>query len=412
MRKILLFSFMLTMFFSLHAALPVTTSFDESVRTVQIHPVDMPLAPPVTVLGQPDILVASFDGLSDDREFFRWRLVHCNADWTPSVLVDSEFVDGFNEQQIEDYSFSSATTVPYVHYTFTIPGENMRPLVSGNYVAEVYREDDPDTVVAQFAFMVTEQTVPVSVSVSPVTDIDYRAQHQQLEVGINVEDAGIEDVFNDLQVHLFQNNRPDTEQILRRPLTVSGSNLTFAHNPALIFPAGNEYRRFETVTENYPGMGVEKVEYVHPYWHYALNIDSPRAGERYQYDSTQKGAYLIRRSGASDSDVEADYGVVHFYLEDENPDRQIFIEGDITDRLFNSNSRMVYNPSFGRYERALLLKQGSYNYQYVERTPAGKFSTADIEGNNFETQNTYQVRVYHRRRGERYDRLIGVGFSD
>lgn len=412
MRYAVLISSLVMVVLNGFAALPVTTYFDESVRSVKIHPVDMPLAQPIAVLGQADELVASFDCLSDDRDFFRWRLVHCNADWTPSVLVDSEFVDGFNEQQIENYEFSSATTVPYVHYTFTVPGEGMLPLISGNYIAQVYREDDPDTVLAQFAFMVTEQKIPVSVISSPVTDIDYRAEHQQLEITLNVEDAGIEDVFNDLRVHVMQNNRPDTEQILRHPLTVSGADLTFAHNPALIFPAGNEYRRFETVTENYPGMGVEQIEYVHPYWHYALNIDSGRAGQRYQYDSTQKGAYLVRRSGASDSDVEADYGVVHFYLEDDNPDREIYIEGDLTDRLFNSNSRMVYNRTAGRYERALLLKQGSYNYQYVERTPAGKFSSALVEGNNFETQNSYQVRVYHRKRGERYDRLIGVGFTD
>ena len=56
----------------------------------------------------------------------------------------------------------------------------------------------------------------------------------------------------------------------------------------------------------------------------------------------------------------------------------------------------------------MLLKQGAYNYQYLIVPPGAKRGyTSAIEGDKYQTVNEYNVRVYHRRRGERYDRLIG-----
>ena len=87
----------------------------------------------------------------------------------------------------------------------------------------------------------------------------------------------------------------------------------------------------------------------------------------------------------------------------------IFLDGDFTLRRFDDNARMFFNPATGLYERAMLLKQGSYNYQYLIVPPGEKRGfTGPIEGDKYQTMNEYNVRVYHRRRGERYDRLIGT----
>ncbi len=91
------------------------------------------------------------------------------------------------------------------------------------------------------------------------------------------------------------------------------------------------------------------------------------------------------------------------------PGYMFFIDGDLTDRRFDETSRMVYNRSTSRYEKAMLLKQGSYNYQYLTVPPGKKRGyTAEIEGDRYQTVNEYLVKVYTRRPGDRYDRLIGV----
>ena len=257
--------------------------------------------------------------------------------------------------------------------------------------------------------MVSEATVPVSVTAASQTDIDYNKSHQQLSIVVDTERAMVDDPFNDLIVIAGQNGRLDSEVAFRQPLRASGSKVIFEHQQPLIFDAGNEYRRFEIVNEQYPGMGVDHIEYFDPYYHYVLYLDQSRADEPYSYDQTQHGRYFIREYNSQESDLEADYGVVHFSLDyPETPGAMIFLDGDFVQRRFDDNSRLFYNHATGRYERAMLLKQGAYNYQYLIVPPGAKRGyTSAIEGDKYQTVNEYNVRVYHRRRGERYDRLIG-----
>ncbi len=39
-----------------------------------------------------------FDFLDLDVHYFYYTIIHCNADWTPSDLSESEYLDGFNNQ--------------------------------------------------------------------------------------------------------------------------------------------------------------------------------------------------------------------------------------------------------------------------------------------------------------------------
>lgn len=387
----------------------MTGVFNEYIKSLQINVNGDPFADPVVVLGSSDQFYISFDHLAEDREYFRYSLTHCNASWRPSGLVDSEFLDGFNEGTIDTYDFSRATLVHYVHYTLAFPNEDVYPTISGNYLLKIYPESDPDSIVAQCRLMISEATAPIAIRAASQTDIDYNQSHQQLTIEVETERAMVEDPFNDLIVIAGQNGRLDSEVAFRQPLRASGTRVIYEHQPPLIFEAGNEYRRFETVNEQYPGMGVAGIEFHEPYYHYILYTDQSRAEEEYLYDQTQHGRYFIREYYSDNSDVEADYGVVHFTLDyPEESGTMIFIDGDFVQRRFDDNSRMYYNQATGLYERAMLLKQGAYNYQYLIVPPgASRGYTSSIEGDKYQTINEYSVRVYHRRRGERYDRLIG-----
>lgn len=393
------------------AADTMTGVFDEQIKSLQVRLDGNDFATPVVVLGSSDRIRIDFDHLAEDREYFRYSLQHCDARWQPSGLVDSEFLDGFNEGSIEDYGYSQATVVHYVHYSLTIPNEEVAPTISGNYLLRIYRENEPDEPLLQCRFMVSEQTVPVSAFLTSRTDIDYNKAHQQLEICVDTERAGVEDIYNDLRVVVQQNGRLDSERALLRPMRTSGRKAYFEHSPELIFEGGNEYRRFETVSEYYPGIGVESIDFQNPYRHFYLFVDEPRADKPYLYDQTQHGRYFIRRQGAAESDCEADYGVVHFELDmpQLSDGSMIFIDGDFVHRRFDPESEMRFNPVTQRYERAMLLKQGAYNYQYLLVPPgAMRGYTAPIEGDSYQTDNEYFIKIYHRRRGDRYDRLIGV----
>lgn len=386
-------------------------SFSPDVATMQSWVDDAANYVPVITLGGEEEMVFAFDILRPERDYLRYTLTHCNADWQPSSLSPSEYADGFNEWQIEDYAYSRSAAIPYTHYRISIREPKARPKVSGNYVLSVYDESDPDTVLAQFRFMMTEQTARIDASVSSNTDIDFNKAHQQVSAVIDAEQAGVRDPFNDLILVVSQNGRTDNEAVVKRPTKIlNSSTVEYRHVPGLIFEAGNEYRRFETVSNYNPTMGVEQVEYHDPYYHYVLHADEPRADGMYLYDQTLHGGYVVRNELAADNDVEADYGIVHFALDCPLAgDCDIYIDSDFTSRRQDESSRMAYNKHTGMYERSVLLKQGAYSYQYLIMPKDGKqASTALIEGNYYQTDNRYRLIVYAHNPLDRYDRIIAV----
>lgn len=389
-----------------------TAVFSPDIRSLTVNIEGNRLAPPVLTLGGDDRLVVGFDMMGDERQYLRYSIDHCNADWTPGELVDAEVFDGFNYADIGDYAFSRATTAHYVHYSISLPNNEFRFNISGNYLLRVYPEDDPDDTLLQVRFMVQEGAVSVGGTVTSRTDIDYNDAHQQLSLDIDTRNTRIRDVNTDLRISVTQNGRLDNAVLLSHPSRLMGSRAIYEHIPALIFPAGNEYRRMETVNNLYTGMGVDHVEYHAPWYHHILNLDKPRAHREYQYDSTQHGRYFIREYNSENSDTEADYVFVFFSLDLLSiPDADVYLDGDFVLRRFDSTSRMEYNSSTGRYEKLMLLKQGAYNYQYlvVPRDSSTPSSPAFIEGDHYQTVNEYLVYVYYRAPGDRYDRLLGVG---
>ena len=297
-----------------------TRIFDKSFKSLRVSVVGNDYAPPVIKLGGVDKIKIEFDQLSPEMQYMRYSVVHCDAGWRPSQLVESEYVGGFNEANVENYDFSSATFAHYVHYNITVPNEDMDFLISGR---KAY----------------------------------------------------------------------------------------FEHDRKLIFPAGNEFRRFEMTTTNYAGMGIDGYSYHDPYYHVALKLDEPRVFGDYLYDRTQYGRFTIRQSDAYDSDTEADYMVVHFALRmPELNGGKMYVDGEFTQHGFETANMMHYNNNTQCYELDLMLKQGAYNYQYLwvpDGTEVGQTST--VEGDFYQTVNEYLVKVYNRKRGERYDRLIGSG---
>ncbi len=382
-----------------------TAIFSPDYRTLTIERDRDRLAPTVLVKGMDDCLVIGFDGMGDEREYLRYSIFHCDADWRLSDLVDSEVFDGFNYADVEDYAFSRGTITHYVHYTITLPNDAFSFRLSGNYLLRVYPETEPENVLLQARFMVSEGAVSVGGSVSSRTDIDYNKSHQQLAVNVDLRKYPVRDPYNDLTLKIVQNGRRDNITTLKHPARMSGSTITYEHTPAMIFRAGNEYRRMETVSTSYPGMGVEQITFEEPYYHMWLATDHPRVGEPYSFDRTQHGRFFVREYNSTSSDTEADYVPVHFSLDLLRiPDAEVYLDGDFTHRKFDNGSRMDYNPSTGRYEKVLMLKQGAYNYQYIADPPV-----FNIEGDFYQTINEYLVLVYYLAPGERYDRLLGSG---
>lgn len=391
--------------------------YDPTVRTVMIRPVDPSGAvyegPAVMTLGAADGVQIDFDILADDKTDLRYELIPCDALWRPSGLVDPEFLDGFNQADVNDWEFSSATLIHYVHYRIRVPDSQLSPTLPGNYLLRVYPQDDPDHTLLKARFGVTDNSAPATAEVTSRTDFDVNGAHQQLSVSVDTRHLGVIDPYSDIRLVVEQDSRTDNASTITHPLRLKGTTAIFEHAPELTFPAGKEYRRFEIIAETLPGMGVEDITFVDPFYHQTLYADLPRAGEPYGYDLSRQGRSLIRRQGSADPDTEADYQLVHFtLLSPRLPDKDVYIEGELTDRRLSTDALMGFDEKSGAYHATLLLKQGAHSYQYIavpkDQQLRKSSHTETIEGDDYRTAHTYTISVYYRRPGERFDRLGSV----
>ena len=385
--------------------------FDPYIKTIQVVANDDTYAPTVIRLGSDERVELSFDQLSHQYHRYKYILTHCNSDWSPSNLPESDYMDGFNDNVIEEYATSLNTTMLYTHYSLTLPNDEVSLKLSGNYLVTVYDDDegDPTRPVFEAGFCVLEPRVSVSATVSTNTEIDNNRSHQQVSFSISHGGYTIRNPQTEVKAYVYQNNREDNRVGNLRPSFIGTDRLAYEHNHSLIFPAGNEYRRFEMVNNNSVAMGIEDVSYLDPYYHATLAFDGFRTNN-YLYDQDQNGRFVVRYDEALEQEVEADYYFVHFTLDGSQPlPGDFYLQGAFTYDALDESTRLTYDPGRQVYECVQLLKQGAYNYQYLYVPSGGNWAyTATAEGDFYQTENEYLILVYHRPFGGRYDKLVGM----
>lgn len=408
-RTFLTYMMIVATLFTLRSEVDTTTGiFDRRFRTLKTEVEDNFMSPPVIRLGTNDRILVKFDEIGEDNSYLEYRLIHCDADWQPSRLIESEYLEGFNSVRIEDYAYSTATFVHYVNYLIAFPNEELQIKHSGNYLLQVYDPERPEETLLQTRFQVTENRARIEGNVTSRTDMGHNTYWQQLAFEIDCQGIGEFNPYQDIIVYVTQNDREATKRRIMTPLRVSGDKIIYEHLNDLVFGASNEYRRFESVSNSFPGMRVDSLRYMGSNYHVWLKVDEPRQSASYSYDQTQHGRFLVREYNSTDSDIGADYITVHFLLEcPELPAYDIYLDGEFTHDRMDKENQLTYDHRVGGYVAEVPLKQGAYNYQYVTRSrQTGEISTSTIEGDKYETLNEYGIAVYFRPPGARADRLI------
>lgn len=385
-----------------------TKAVSPEIYTIQVKGNGIWNKQPIITLNSNDFVNINFDRISENSlSRLRYRIIACDADWAENRNIsESEFIDGFNDNLIEDYYPSLNTTVSYTNYNINIPNGDIALKRSGNYLVIIYEEDNPSNIMLTARISVLEPIANIITKVSSVTDIDANKGHQQVSLTVQHQ-LQMRDPVSELKVYVRQNNRMDDERSGLKPSMIAPGKIGYEHNRNLIFEAGNEYRRFETSSYKYNGINVSHIVYQRPNYLMDISTDKARAGTSYSYDQDQDGYFIVRNREGRDDNTEADYFFTNFTLtSDQVKDYNIYINGGFTDNEFSEKYKMSYDYGSGCYKLTLLLKQGLYNYQYLAKMPDG-YSTSLIEGNYYQTENEYSVWVYYRPTGQRYDSFIG-----
>lgn len=347
----------------------------------------------------------SFDELSHLYHRYSYIIEHCEADWSPSQeLIESDYMEGFaSGNTIDEYEQSVNTNTQYTHYSLTIPNDRCRPKMSGNYTVTIIDEED-NAQILKACFLVTEQTMKSEMTQTSNTDIDINKSHQQIGMKLNFGSNRVTSPNTQIKTVVLQNGRWDNAVKNVPPQYVKTDGLVWDHNRKLIFPGGNEYRKFETLDPTHPTMGIERVNWDGNTYHAWTFTDEPRPN--YLYDEDADGVFCIRNSDNVENDTESEYILTHFTLKTSRQPGEVFINGSMTQDRFDNKFRMTWNENDGLYEAVVPLKQGYYNYQYLTRNVDGSITALPSEGSFYQTENSYQLLVYFRGQGERTDRLV------
>jgi len=353
-------------------------------------------------------LQLEFDALNGDEADFYYVIDHYNFDWTPSRLMKSEYLEGFDNLRIVNYENSFNTYQIYSHYNLQLPNSQTRLKLSGNYMLKIYNEDNELTFSRKF--MIYENLTNVGVTIKRSRDVKFIQQKQSVDFKIASSSLLFNNPKQTIKTVVIQNNNLNTAITDLKPLYTLGRELIYRYDTESSFWGGNEYLYFENKDVRGANIGVQFIDLKDIYNHY-LFTDIIRANRPYTYNPDINGNFLITTLDADNVDIEADYTVLHFSIQHPEMlnDKSIHIYGNFNNYAITENTKMTFNPSTGYYETDLTLKQGFYNYKYVQVDANGILDEGAISGNFDKTENNYKVLVYYRDLGARYDKIIGLG---
>lgn len=423
----LLCSILLSLSALLSHPLYTTVAPDCGVATVRVAVNGDQLARPVAAFGGDDVIEISFDDLSTSLYNYYYKIIHCDVYWRQSQLMSMEYLEGMDGNMLTDYENSDVMPIPYIHYRLSFPNDDVTLTKSGNYAVLIARDNDfEEGVVAVACFSLVEPIVGVAGDYTANTLKGINGEYQQVEFDIDTKTLPSRDVMNDFHVAVYQNGRRDNRVIIDHPTMIQGSTLRYRNLPLLTFEAGNQYRTVDFSSRYTYGSGIDRFVYDDSIYHVLLEPNYIPMTYTWRDYEDAHGAYVINRQGSGEySDLDAEYVWVHFTLKNEGfPQKTnsfpsskvvqsntslpgIYVVGEMNYNSFDSRSRMLYDAATDSYYLEMLLKQGGINYQYVWLDEEMNTHVRPVEGSFWQTRNRYEVFVYYRAVGDRYDRLVG-----
>ncbi len=387
---------------------------DTTLKSIQLFPMANQLAFPVVRLNSTEQLELHFDDLKAGYKNYFYTFQLCNSDWTPAMVTYFDYMKGFNNNRITTFRNSNYAQTRYTHYSAVLPEKASTPIKSGNYLLKVYTDSDTSKVAFTKRFVVLDDKVTGAAQMlQPVGQQVYNT-HQRVIIRLNTQGLNITNAHQQLKVVVLQNQRWDdvTKNVL--PTFIRGRDVEYNTETDFVFPAGREWRWADLRSFRYLTDRMAKSEFTKNGNSIQLKADAERKSLRYTFFRDINGLYTIENVDNINSYWQADYANVKFAFAPPNGEaiagKDVYLIGKLTNYKLDETSKLKFNNDTKQYETNLTLKQGFYNYQYATANTNDKnkfLDIAPIEGNYWEAENTYQILIYYRPFGARYDELVG-----
>lgn len=380
-----------------------------SIKSVEFYNTNKPQSFPIINLRSSDVLLLAFDDLKGGTKYLNYTIEHCDADWYPSQLSPSEYLQSFTDDKITDYRYSANTIQKYTHYEITFPNYSIVPKLSGNYLLKVYLDGDINKLVITRRFYVLDSKVSVSADVQASSDNSLRQSNQKINFRINYGGLPVQNPNTDIRALVLQNARTDKAQMNTQPTNLRGNNLVYNDVATNDFPGGNEFRHFDLRSLKLNSDRVGRI-FKDTANTVVLLGDPNRNQSAYSFQYDNNGNYYVLNQDGSNPKIDADYVHVYFSLAGNKTDSEgsAYIVGRFNNYQLNEQSKLQFDSGRARFYTDLFLKQGVYDYQYVwVDNKTQKPDDITFEGSYYETENDYQILVYFHKPGARYEELVG-----
>lgn len=403
------FSILFTLFFSqLFSQSTIEKKPPNNIKTVILQEIDSEIQIPIIQLGKS--LLLKFDDINGDEADYYYKINRYEFNWTTTSLRKQEYLNGMDDIHLQNIDNSYNTLQTFSHYQLTIPNENISITKSGNYTIEIYNDDGEFVFSKKFILYKKEANVAVNIKrAQEIIDIDHK-QVVQFSITPNI------DFFNNpkqtVKTLIFKNNNIDNAITNLKPQYTIGKKLIYKYDKEASFPGGNEFFYFDNKDIRGGNISIAHYELKELY-HNHLYTNISRRHDYYTYNPDINGGFVTKNIAAENDDIEADYAQIHFSLENyENlGDRKIYVIGNFNNYILDEKSELTYNEKTSRYHNTSLIKQGFVNYKFITFTD-NQVDHSLIDGDFYQTENTYTVLVYYRDIGRRYDQIIGIGSAN
>lgn len=225
----------LSNYFLLFFALLFLNIQAQNVKTVQLRPKNNPnFYAPIVRLG--DVLKLSFDDLDADSKQYLYKIEHMTHDWRPSSITSNQYIQGFEQNEIFNFTNSFNTLQPYTHYSIEIPNENTIITKSGNYLISVLDEDYKVVFTRRCVFY--EDITTVGVAAFRSRNTTTTNQQQTVQFSVNHSGLQINNPSQEINVTLFQNHNWNTAITNLQPIFIKPQQLLYNHTVKTNFWGG------------------------------------------------------------------------------------------------------------------------------------------------------------------------------
>jgi hypothetical protein len=378
------------------------------VRTVQLYRGDDERALPVVSMNGSGTLTLEFDLLRAQGRPLSVYFVHADRTWRRD-LSPNRVLESYHNDQLLDYRSSSGTQVPYVHYRYDFPNDDIRFRVSGNYILRVTERGRRDSVLFERPFFVTDEAGQLQLGAEAIAVPGQRQASLRPVARFQPPSSLQGDPFG-YAACFVRNGRLRHARCQDRPLLVRQPELSFELERQRAFaPTTADYAL--DIGDLRTGPSIERTDRSASPYRILLEPDYAQFSGQSLLDADLNGQIVVRDAvrGRADPALTAEYVETTFAFvpPNERPlTGGLVVAGSFSGMDPARGIPMEWVPGRARYEGSMLLKQGRYQYFYSGED--ARLETA-LRRSQARRQSTYTAFLYYRDPSEGTDRLLRVG---